>query len=183
MAITVDDLEAARQGDHAAERVLMDELYRPVYHFLYKRSGSPETADELCQTVFLKVYENLDRYDDTLAKVETWVFTIARRTLIDYYRKAKPVAMPEDFEPVATDSVSATDQVAKERLNEEYVARLLVRLPEESADVITLRAIDEMSYEDIAAIVGKSSEAVRQIYSRALKELREAVKEEDFHTI
>jgi RNA polymerase sigma-70 factor (ECF subfamily) len=178
MAITVDDLEAARQGDHTAEQVLMDGLYRPVYHFLRRRTGSPEIADELCQTVFLKVYENLGRYDDTLAKVETWVFTIARRTLIDHYRKVKPAALPEDYDPVATDWTSATDRVAKDRLDEAYIARLLTTLPEDSADIVTLRAIDEMSYDDIAVIVGKSSEAVRQIYSRALKELRRVVQEE-----
>lgn len=184
MAITVEDLEAARQGDYAAENIIMDELYRPVYHYLLKRTGSPEIADELCQTVFLKVYENLARYDSTLAKIETWVFTITRRTLIDYYRKVQPVSLSEEFEPIAADIASATDAAASQRLNEAYIAKLLAKLPEESADVVTLRAINEMSYEDIATIVGKSSEATRQIYSRALKELREVVEnEEDFHKI
>jgi RNA polymerase sigma-70 factor (ECF subfamily) len=178
MAITVDDLEAARRGDHAAEQVFMDTLYRPVYHFLRKRTGDKEVADELCQTVFLKVFEHLSAYDAKKATVEGWVFMIARRTLIDHYRKEQPVPLPEGYDLATSDRWSAADQVAIDRIHEAEVARLLHQLSEESADVITLRAIDEMPYEAIAEIIGKSPEAIRQIYSRALKELRQLVERE-----
>ncbi len=179
MAISVDELEAARNGDLHAEQALMNGLYRHVYHFIRKRVGLPEVADELCQTVFLKVYENLSRYDRTQSKVETWVFTIARRTLIDYYRREQSVLWPDEFDPPAEDMSSATDQEARRHLDEAYLARLLARLSDEQADVVTLRAINEMSYESIAEIVGKSPESVRQIHSRALRSLREMVPEGD----
>jgi RNA polymerase sigma-70 factor, ECF subfamily len=171
MAITIDTLRAAREGDTKAESVLMGELYRPIYFYLRKRTGRTEAADELCQTVFLKVFEKIDTYQSDKARLETWVFTIARHTLIDYYRQYKELEEMPDI--AAIDTASNTAGEAERRDVEIQVARLLKSLPEDMAEVVTLRALDEMSYESIAELIGKTPEAIRQIYSRALSRLRE----------
>jgi RNA polymerase sigma-70 factor (ECF subfamily) len=177
--ITIAVLEAARAGDHSAERVLMQQLYKPVYHFLRKRTGDIAITDDLCQTVFLKVYEKIDTYDPGGASVAVWVFRVARNTLIDHYRKHTADRLSENYEPVATDSSSDAAGLAMKWSNEQEVARLLATLPVEVADVVTLRAIDEMSYDSIAQIIGKSPEATRQLYSRALSSLRGLVQKDN----
>ncbi len=177
MAITIATLKAAQGGDHEAGQVLMTELYQPVYHFLFKRTGNQTEADELCQTVFLKVFEKIDSFDASKASVVTWVFAITRNTLIDHFRRPRPVLVGELPDLAASDLTSQTDGLAEQRSDAAYVASLLKKLPEEVADVVTLRAIEEMSYESIAEIIGKTPEATRQIYSRALTTLKELVRE------
>jgi RNA polymerase sigma-70 factor (ECF subfamily) len=139
---------------------------------LLKRTGVRDVADELCQTVFLKCFERLNHYNASQASVHTWVFTIARNTLIDYYRKSKSESTPDMEEVPASDITSDTEALTRARLDTEYVAKLLALLSPEEADVMTLRAIDEMAYGEIARIIGKSEEATRRMYSRALEKLR-----------
>ena len=82
----------------------MNGIYQPVYHYLVKRTGRNEEADELCQEVFLKVFERLDSYRSEVASVKTWVFTIARNTLIDFYRRQKPESRGDLLEVAAEDT-------------------------------------------------------------------------------
>ena len=171
MEVTIETLRLAQEGDDTAQQHLMQFLYTPVFHFLLKRTGNTDVASELCQNTFLKCYERVAQYKVESGTVYTWVFTIARNTLIDYYR-AKRDDPAEDLAHLpASDVTSDPTATARSKLDQAYVARLLAQLPEHEADVVTLRAIDGMSYQLIAEIVDKSEPAVRQIYSRALKKL------------
>jgi RNA polymerase sigma factor (sigma-70 family) len=73
---------------------------------------------------------------------------------------------------IAEDIASHTSHEAEQTQNARYLAGLLARLSDEEADIVTLRAIEEMSYLDIAHIVGKTEDAVRKTYSRSLEKLR-----------
>ena len=172
MDVTLEVLLKAQQGDMDAQNALMCSLYTPVYHFLRKRTGHQETADELCQNVFLKCYERLNHYDQRSGTVYTWVFTIARNTLIDHYRKHQSESVADLSEIPSSGREADTSHDSAARLDARFVAKLLERLPELEADVVTLRAINEMPYTEISKIIKKRESAVRQIYSRALKKLR-----------
>ena len=173
MEVTLDTLRQAQEGDYDAQQLLMQTLYTPVFHFLLKRTGNYDVASELCQNTFLKCYDRVAHYDPKVATVYTWVFTIARNTLIDHFRKKQSESVDDLSDVPASDTTSDPTAATEARMDGEYVAKLLENLPETEADIITLRAIEEMPYEDIAAIVDKSEAATRQIYSRALKKLRE----------
>lgn len=179
MDITKETLELAQDGDHFAQEQLMNGIYQPVYHYLVKRTGRNEEADELCQEVFLKVFERLDSYRSEVASVKTWVFTIARNTLVDFYRRQKSENRGDLSEVVAEDVASNPTALAEGKISIGYVSHLLKKLSEEEADVVTLRAIDEMPYPAIAKIIEKTEVATRQTYSRALAKLRTIVEEEE----
>ena len=89
MDVTIQTLRDAQVGNIDAQQMLMRDLYMPVFHFILKRTGSIDIADELSQTIFLKCYQRIANYDAHIGTVYTWVFTIARNTLIDFYRKSK----------------------------------------------------------------------------------------------
>ncbi len=135
MAVTLTDLQAAQIGDYEAQQILLTEIYRPVYHFIRKRVGEKETADELCQTVFLKVFQRLDSFTEAKASVLTWVFAIARYTLIDYFRQHKPVPGGEFDDINLIDVGAKTDAYAKQREVGEILTELLKSLSEEEATV------------------------------------------------
>ena len=104
--------------------------------------------------------------------VYTWVFTIARNTLIDHFRKAKDEEIAEPEAVVDESDELQPGRLADQRLSGELLQKLLADLPPEEADVITLRAIDEMAYPTIATIIGKNEAATRKMYSRALSRLK-----------
>ena len=179
MEITIETLYAAQKGDIEAQHRLMHVLYAPVYHFIQKRVGNRDIGDELCQTVFLKCYEHLAQYRRQDGSVGTWIFRIARNTLIDYYRKKRSEPVDDLREIPATDTISDTSAYASNRIDSAYVAKLLTRLDSEEADVVTLRSIKEMPYDEIARIIDKSEEATRKIHSRALMRLRVFIEEDN----
>jgi RNA polymerase sigma-70 factor, ECF subfamily len=181
MEVTVETLYAAQRGDYEAQKNLMQYLYAPVYHFLQKRIGNIETANELCQQVFLKCFEQLAQYKPYESSMKTWVFVIARNTLIDYYRKVKNEPYDDLTEIPATDMTSDTAREAEEHLMRKYVTTLLIQLDSDEADVVSLRAIDDMPYEEIAYIIDKTEVATRKMYSRALEKLKVLVQKEGKH--
>lgn len=181
MDITLETLCAAQEGNKDAQDMLMRNLYAPVYHFLLKRIGNNDIADELCQTVFLKCYQRLNHYNSDKGTVYTWVFTIARHTLFDHFKKHKDELLERPEAIVADDRVSNTEHAAEARIDALYIKKLLTKLDTEEADVVTLRAIDEMSYTTIAGIIDKNESATRKVYSRALAKLRALVAEDEHY--
>ena len=61
-----------------------------VFGYIISQVSNSDLAEDLCEDVFLKVYEKLDTFDETKASISTWIYTIARNTLTDYYRTRKP---------------------------------------------------------------------------------------------
>lgn len=175
MDVTIQTLCDAQSGDLRAQNILMRDLYAPVFHFVLKRTGNTEVANELAQTIFLKCYQRIAHYDAHAGTVYTWVFTIARHTLIDHYRKSKSESVDDLRDVPAEDVASDPIAQASAHIDGMYVAKLLQQLPQEEGDVVSLRSIQEMAYEDIGVIIGKNPEAVRQMYSRALKKLKHFV--------
>ncbi len=175
MDITLETLCAAQRGDHDAQSELMSGLYTAVYHFLLKRTGSNDAADELCQTVFLKCYQRLNHYDQSRGTVYTWVFTIARHTLFDYFKKCKDESLEDPEHVVAEDTTSQADHQAITRINEAHLKKLLDTLDDEEADVVAMRAINEMPYVTMANVINKKESATRKVYARAIKKLRAIV--------
>ncbi len=183
MAVTLQTLQDAQSGDHAATECLMEELYTPIFHFLLKRTGSIETAHDLIQTTFLKCYREIDTYKESHGSVKTWMFRIARNTLFDYYRKVRSEPYEDLRDLAIADDVTSDTTYEAERLqNERYIAKLLGHLTDEEADIVTLRALEDMPYIEIAHIVGKTEDAVRKAYSRSLEKLRTLVTQSTKYT-
>src|ERR1051325_6820005 len=88
---TIQDLVTkAKQGDGEAFGSIYNHLSKPVYNFLFMRIRNKQAAEDLLQTVFLKVWHNLGRYESKrTAKFSTWLFQIANYTLIDHWRTRK----------------------------------------------------------------------------------------------
>jgi len=74
-----------------------DQFHKPLLHFIRKRVHDETTAEDLLQDVFLKIHQQIETLKDT-RKLESWVYQIARHTIIDYYRSNKttfPLDIPE----------------------------------------------------------------------------------------
>lgn len=141
------------------------EYHDKVLYFIKAKVNSVEDAEDICSDVFLKVQNKLSDYDSGKAAVSTWIFTIARNTVIDYYRKYKtteeiPEELSSDFE---VDSALLT----RETLSE--LAEALKKLSEEERMVVVLHYYEGLSLKDIEARTGLSYGQVKIRHNSALK--------------
>jgi RNA polymerase sigma-70 factor (ECF subfamily) len=117
----------------------------------------------------LKALANEQRYDSQKSSVSTWIYTITRSVVADYYRKYK---VPYFLDDTLPDNIDLERDVEyEEELSE--LAEQLRLLSERERKIIVLRIYNDMEYAQIAKIMSISEVNTRAIYSRAIKKLRE----------
>lgn len=146
---------------------LFHEYADAVYRFAYWRVGSEEQAQDITSIVFTKAWEKREGFDNKHPKA--WLFTIARNTIIDGYRKKSESLLDEDFDLAVEDDTA-------ERLDKDSEKQVLMRalssLSEELREIVHLRFIERASVQETAERTGKSESNVRVMQFRALQKLR-----------
>ena len=137
-----------------------------------------EDREELCQDVFLKVFEKIGDFNFQ-ARLSTWIATIAYRHAINHLRKKKiPVSDIPDEERFSSHFIS-TDNV-EEKLEDkdldDMVLKLIGQLPVQYKTVLTLYHLDGKSYPEIGEITGMPEGTVKNYLFRARNLLKEKVK-------
>jgi RNA polymerase sigma-70 factor (ECF subfamily) len=156
---------------------LYDEHSAAIYRFLFLRLKSKEIAEDITQDVFLKI---LPRIKDSSLRAETtlpYLYTVARNALVDYYRKKKCVLFEEDDDMFFAPSEDSADNFAIAQDDRSLIAAAFSHLGEDQKSVLTLFYMEEMSFVEIASVIGKSEDTVRQIKSRAQKKVREYIEQ------
>lgn len=149
-----------------------DKIYRDyqgkVYGYILSKVNSPQDAEDITSDVFVKVYEKLDTFDETKASLSTWIYTITRNTLTDYYRTRKVFAeIPETME---TDTSVEDDVCNAEMLDN--LAKALETLDERERDIIILRFYSGKTLKEIAGNMGISYAYVKVLQNKAFEKLR-----------
>lgn len=168
-------VESAKKGDKVAFSKLFTMYYTPVYRFLVSRSRDENLALDLTQDVFLRWYNSLNRYNlpsDEEATPLPYLYTIAKRLLINHVAKKKSVMMPEGAEEFIADDRALADELLDIKLNIEEIYEYFEYLTDSEREFIELKYLSELENKEISDIMGKSVDALRQIEHRALKKLR-----------
>lgn len=163
-------IEAARQGDAHAFGGLYDLHAERVYRHIVYRVGNRPDAEDLTQQTFLKAWKAVPRYKVTDASFIAWLLKIAHNTVISYFRSRREHS-PLEALPVDPAEESQPHDELERRYHQALVRRAMTRLKPEQQQVVALRYLEEMSYEDIACLLGKSEANLRVILHRALKAL------------
>ncbi|MCR4721897.1 MAG: sigma-70 family RNA polymerase sigma factor [Lachnospiraceae bacterium] len=148
-----------------------NEYFSYVYNIIYARTLNRTETEDLVSDVFFRAMENFKKYDPTKASEKTWICTIARNRLIDYYRssaRTRSVLMPDDDMkdfPVEDDYNIEKDDINKE------AHRLLALLSDEERELISMRYFMDLKNPEIADKLGISSKAVCERFRRLLKKL------------
>ena len=149
-----------------------EELYTEyrgrVLSYIRARVNNSEDAEDICSEVFEKALRAYDRFDDEKASVGTWIYSITRNTVIDYYRRTRRTdEIPEDL---AADDLPEDSVLSAETLEE--LAAALERLPEDLVDVIVMHYYDRLPLTEIAARMDISYGAVKLRHRKALAMLK-----------
>lgn len=154
------------------EQIYM-EYNSKVMGYISARIRNRADAEDLCADVFEKIQRKLGDYDKGKAAVGTWIFTITRNTVIDYFRKTKP--SEELDENISDDSVVDEGLLQTETLSE--LASALRKLPQQMMDIIVLRYYDGKTLTEIAQMMGLSYGAVKLRHQNALLMLKKNMTE------
>jgi RNA polymerase sigma-70 factor (ECF subfamily) len=167
-------LEAAQAGGEWALAELFAE-YQPAL-LRYLRGRAPDVADDVASETWISAAQSLNRFDGDGDQFRAWLFTIARRRLIDQRRREKrrPVVTSGDD---ATRDLAATGPSPEEAVTaaisgDEAAQRIADLLTPDQADVILLRVVGGLSVDEVAKIMGKPAVTVRVLQSRGLKRLQ-----------
>lgn len=177
-----DDLklmERIKEGDEEALQILMETKIDKLHSFCTRLIGDREEAKDLCQMVFLKIWEQADRFNPSFT-LNTWLYKIAYNLCIDTLRHKKSVDQMEKryLELLKTGKSSASPL---SELQQEEIERILQELSEELSPkqraVFILHEIDEVSTPEIAKILKSSQATIRNHLFHARKIITEKLKE------
>lgn len=165
-------IKACVQGDTARFAELYDAYVRAIYDFIYYKTHHKETAEDLTSETFFKVLKNIGQFDQSRS-FRAWLYSIAHNAVIDHYRASRPTIDIDDVWDLPAEDNMVRDSETKRALTE--VQKHLGALSSIQRDILILRLWQDLSYKEIAEIVGKSEANSKMIYSRAIAQLRAAV--------
>lgn len=140
-----------------------------VKSYIRSKINNSYEAEDLLSTVFLKVYEKFSTFDQSKASISTWVYTIARNTMIDYFRVRKVHEEIQDDDVVAEDAYQGI--LTEETLNE--LAAALEKLPQRERDLIILHYYNKCQLKEIAVRMKMSYSNCKLVHNKALLHLRQ----------
>lgn len=161
-----------QQGKYSNFELLYEQNLQKVYRYLiFKTNGNKTLAQDLCSEAFLAGFEALERFQvDEHANFWARMISIAHHKRVDYLRAHHEEELSLDEELVPAKKSQILDLLELEAKTKEILV-FLEGLGTEKRDIITLRLRDELNYNEIAPLLGKSEEACRQLFSRTMKTL------------
>jgi RNA polymerase sigma-70 factor, ECF subfamily len=175
-----------KQGDTAAFTALVEKYKQPVMNLAARTLRDQTEAEDLAQNVFVQVFKSAARYQTT-AKFSTWLFTIARNLCLNEIRRRSrhpaeslDANRPDTENPAPIQiedrrSEPPPDLLLRSEL-EQKVDQALAELPENQRTALLLCRQEELSYDEIAEVLGCSLSATKSLIHRGRETLKQKLK-------
>jgi len=166
-----------RAGDGAAWEEIVQTYSRRVFNLAYRFTSRADSAEDLTQDVFVRVYRSLDQYNPKQGDLQNWLMRLARNLIIDDYRKRQRAPQDEiadDLEDHKYHLRSADSSVQREMERRELGAQVQAGIDKLSQDLRTcviLRDIEELSYQEIVDLLKIPEGTVKSRINRGRIEL------------
>lgn len=169
-------LEAAQSGDATAFGQLYERYAERVFRFLYSHMSDRMDAEDLTEEVFIRIWRSMPNYRQQGVPFISFVFRIARNALIDHYRKVGRKGTSTSLDSVVLhDHKPGPAEHVDMAIESQELRQVMSTLREDYRTVLVLRFLNELSPEETAQVMGRSSGAVRVLQHRALSALRDAL--------
>ncbi len=162
-----------KDGDVQLYAELMARYERKILSFIYhmlKNANLDMMAEDLCAETFYKAYRSLHSFREVEASFSTWLYTIARNTVLSELRKQKSVNISLEESGYVPRSSSIDSMPEETMLRQEKVTMVreaINNLPEKQRSALILREYDQLDYQEIANILGQTVSSVKSLLFRA----------------
>lgn len=167
-------------GDESAFNKIVSKYQQKIYWHARRMTGNHLDADEIVQEVLVVLYKKLSEFKFQ-SSLYTWIYRITTTRSINFLkrRSIKEVFSIEDKVPKTMRSNE--DIIRNIEIKEKYhkLELAMQKLPAKQREVFILRNMDEMSYEEISEVTGKSVGGLKANYFHAVKKLMEMMKEDE----
>lgn len=172
--ITEQEIVIACQNGEVDQFTILYDLYvKKIYGYIYNKTMHRETAEDITSQTFMKALEKIASYNTEKASFATWLYQIARNTVIDHYRTKKQHVSLEDAWDISTKEDLAHDTDV--HMHFDKLQEHLKAFKSEHRDILMMKLWLGMSYKEIGEAVGKTENNVKQINSRTIRKLRDTM--------
>ena len=183
MADQGDDFDLVKNfigGDESAFNKIVLKYQQKIYWHARRMTGNHLDADEVVQEVLLVLFQKLKDFQFK-SSLYTWIYRITATRSINFLRK-KNLKQFFSFDDQEAKSVKSSEDIvrdleAKEKL--EKLENALKKIPVKQREVFVMRSFEELSYEEISEITGKSIGGIKANYFHAMKKIMELMKENE----
>jgi RNA polymerase sigma factor (sigma-70 family) len=172
----IGQIRKAARGDRKASRALIEAHRRLVGHVVYRVCGHSSDFEDLCQDIFLKVFSNLDSFQGQ-CKLSTWIARIAYNHCITRLRKKKEslfldsVLENGSLDRLPSDWVQP-DMELDTSILDAGIEAAIAALPPNQRAVVTFFYLEQMSYDEIGALMNLPDNTIKSHLFRARKNLK-----------
>jgi len=182
--LTLDEekkLVEAAKIDRNAFSTLYEIYFSRIYNYIFRRVSDPDLADDLTSQVFMKVLENIQKFEWRGAPFIAWIYRIAFNVIASNYRKNKHLSGVDledvkflivDKEASPLENLKEQEDLREDQVQYKEIKNALHKLKSKYADIIALKFLEEKSNSEIAQILNISEGNIRIRLFRALKKLK-----------
>jgi RNA polymerase sigma-70 factor (ECF subfamily) len=175
-----------QEGDTDCFDVLVERYKVRLFNYLLRLTSNRDDAEEIAQEAFVKAYIHAEKYK-TIAKFSTWLYTIATNLVRNRVRSRSRAPQivsgwtrawgdgEEERQLEIPDAHRSPDQTMNDRELSDVINGAIQKIPEKYRESFVLREINELSYEEIAAVTGLKLGTVRSRINRARNYFRQVV--------
>ena len=167
-----------QQGDKQGLKEIYDEYGKTIYQSVYLILHNQQDAEDITSEFFLKLWKIADTYCFG-GKHKRWLVTIARNMALDLLKKQKreQLTLDEDNENAGTNEPADTTSTEDTVTGKLAVAEALEYLDESEREIVNMKILADMTFKDIAAVLGKPLGTVTWKYRNAISKLKKYVGE------
>lgn len=158
------------ESSEAKFEQIYDTYYDSVYKYIYVCVKDKWNAEDIISTVFVKVYENVDKLGD-VSEVRNWIFRVAHNAVIDFRRKNGKVIPIDTFMDEGKEDDEYENIVTRDEFK--TVKKYIEQLPEETRNIIYMRFYADLKFKDIAQTLNKPENTIKTTLSRAMKKIKQ----------
>ncbi len=170
-------LENAFGGDIAVQTELYNNWYKILYSYFMRRLRNRESTLDCISDLFTKMY-NSSAVIEECSVFEKYLYKVANTVLLDFVRKNKNVSISIDDDSLIVTEKTISKYTAEDRAQQSLLSKQIKEIfnimNNRDAEIIRLRLLEELEYEEISHILDINLDATRKAYSRALKKFETA---------
>ncbi|MES2930710.1 MAG: RNA polymerase sigma factor [Patescibacteria group bacterium] len=166
------------EGDPQALKILIDRYTPILYNFTARFTGTFHAAD-VVQDVFIKAWKSIGKFNASKARFKTWIFAIARNTIIDHLRKKRSLVFSDiqnddtdSFDESIADESPLPDEMLEKLEDKTFLNGMIAKLPADYQTVLLMYYGEDMTFAEIGEVLSKPLNTVKSHHRRAVQKLR-----------